>query len=471
MIERAHYSEKISTFLISSQDFILGQLASKHDFALDVTQRNSWIEQISTLQQNLSGFQDGYVFLEFSIPRMGKRVDVLLVIEGVIFVIECKVGAKHHESHATDQVIDYALDLKNFHEGSHDKSIVPILISTRATEQINCLEWFADWIAKPLFSNGRDLGKIIARVLSNTPNQPKIDLNKWIVSGYKPTPTIVEAAQALYRRHSVEEISRSDAGAINLSQTNECVSEIIEHSKKNRRKSICFVTGVPGAGKTLAGLNIAIQRLKPEHDEYAVFLSGNAPLVNVLRESLARDVVARGKDDHVRIFKKEASAKVSTFIQNILHFRDEGLKSDIPPENVIVFDEAQQAWSQAQLEKFMIQKRRMTEFGMSEPKFLISVMDRKQDWCTIVALIGGGQEINTGEAGLVEWFDALQKHFNNWDVYYSRQIIDKNYSWGRDLASKLGALKSVQKDMLHLAVSVRSFRAETLSAFIGALLS
>src|SRR5665213_801378 len=470
MIERAYYSEKISTFLNTSQDHILGQLASKHDFALDVSQRNSWIEQISTLQQNLSAFQDGSIFLEFSIPRMGKRVDVLLVIAGIIFVVECKIGAKNHEGYAIDQVMDYALDLKNFHEGSHDKSIVPILLSTRTSERMNSSEWCSDGIAKPLLSNGKDLSATIEQVLADTPTQPEIEINNWILSGYRPTPTILEAAQALYRRHSVEEISRSDAGAINLSQTNECVSEIIEHSKKNRRKSICFVTGVPGAGKTLAGLNLAIQRLKPEHDEFAVFLSGNGPLVNVLRESLARDLVARGKDNHERISKKQTVSEVSTFIQNIHHFRDEGLKSKVPVENVVVFDEAQRAWSQAQAEKFMIRKRGMSEFGMSEPEFLISVMDRKKDWCTIVALIGGGQEINTGEAGLIEWFDALQKHFNNWEVYYSRQIIDKDYSWGQDLAFKLRSLKSVQKDMLHLAVSVRSFRAETLSAFVGALI-
>jgi hypothetical protein len=471
MIDRAYYKDKILAFLNTNPDQILGELSSKHDFALDIMQRNAWIEQIATLKKNLSDFQDGYIFFEFSIPRMGKRVDALLVIEGVIFVVECKIGAKNHDGQAIDQVLDYALDLKNFHEGSHDKYIVPILISTRATRQFDCLKWFADHIAIPLHSNGNDLSEIIRRVLADIPAQRNVETNKWAYSGYKPTPTIVEAAQALYRQHSVEEISRSDAGAINLTQTNKCISEIIDYSKQNRRKSICFVTGVPGAGKTLAGLNIAIQRLNPENEEYAVFLSGNGPLVHVLRESLVRDVVARAKEQGKSVFKKETASEVSAFIQNIHHFRDDGLKSESAPiEHVVVFDEAQRAWNQVHAEKFMIQKRGMSGFAMSEPEFLISLMDRKKDWCTIVCLIGGGQEINTGEAGLIEWFDALQKRYNYWDVYYSEQIIDKNYGWGQDLASKLIGLKSEQKSMLHLAVSVRSYRAETLSAFVEALI-
>lgn len=471
MIERAYYKSNISAFLIANQDQILGELASKHHFSLDILQKNAWVEQTARLKEHLLDFQDGDIFLEFAIPRMGKRVDVLLLIRGVIFVIEYKTGAKSHDGYAVEQVMDYALDLKNFHEGSHDKYVVPVLVSTKANMQSNSVNWSSDHIAVPLLSNGNDLGELIKRALSDIPVQDRMDADKWAYSGYKPTPTIVEAAQALYQGHSVEEISRSDSGARNLTQTTRCISEIINFSKKNRRKSICFVTGVPGAGKTLAGLNISTQRLQAEEEEYAVFLSGNGPLVIVLREALARDEVERAKERGECLSKKEAASRVSAFIQNIHHFRDEGLKSDAAPvEHVVVFDEAQRAWNQGHAEKFMIQKRGVSEFGMSEPEFLIRVMDRKDDWCTIICLIGGGQEINIGEAGLIEWFDALQKHFNYWDVYYSDQITHKDYSWGQDLASKLIALTSEPKEELHLAVSVRSYRAEKLSAFVGAVI-
>ena len=471
MPKRAYYQAEISTFLASNQDQILGELASQHQFDLDILQRNAWMEQILDLKRYLRDCRDGNIFLEFSIPRMGKRVDVLLVVKGVIFVVEYKSGAKTHDRHAIDQVTDYALDLKNFHEGSHGRYVVPILIATKSTQQHNCLEWSPDNVAAPLLSNGGDFGGIIGQVLSTLPFHEEFDANEWVYSGYKPTPTIVEAAQALYRGHSVEEISRSDAGATNLTRTAKCISEIIDFSRANGRKSICFVTGVPGAGKTLAGLNISTQKLKGTEEEHAVFLSGNGPLVLVLREALARNEVERGKEKGLRVSKKTVARQVNAFLQNIHHFRDDLLKSgDAPPEHVVVFDEAQRAWNQTYAEKFMKQKRGIPEFGMSEPEFLISVMNRKQDWCTIICLIGGGQKINTGEAGLAAWFDALQKCFKHWDVYYSDQITHKNYSWDQDLATKLDIPGFQRKEELHLAVSVRSYRAGGLSAFVHALI-
>ncbi len=491
-MKRAYYQAKIFNFLKNSPEEILGELAKNHHFSLDIMQKNAWVEQIENLKDQLKDFQNGDIFFEFSIPRMGKRVDVLLLIYGVIFVLEYKTGAKKHEKHAIDQTLDYALDLKNFHEGSHHKHIVPILISTKSSEKANSIRWYKDNISVPLFSNGTDLRRIIQQALTEIPRQARIDVNglsdiiaglsdlhqedldanEWADSGYKPTPTIVEAAQALYQGHSVDEISRSDAGAKNLTHTSDCISEIIGHSKKYGKKSICFVTGVPGAGKTLAGLNISTREVDEGTEEHAVFLSGNGPLVAVLREALARDEVAREKSQEKSLSKKEAKQKVSAFIQNIHHFRDEGLKSEAAPiEHVVVFDEAQRAWNQVQTEKFMVQKKGASEFEMSEPEFLISLMDRKQDWCTIVCLIGGGQEINTGEAGLIEWFNALEKRFQHWDVYHSGQLKDKNYSWGENLRSRLTKFNSMEKESLHLATSIRSYRAERLSDFVGAIIN
>jgi len=484
-LSRAYYQNKISEFLITSRNQILGEMAKNHNFALDIAQKNAWFEQINNLQSQLSVFAGGEIFLEFSIPRMGKRVDVVLLIDDVVYVLEYKTGAHNYDRNAIDQVLDYALDLKNFHEGSYHKYIVPILISTKAIDEKSDIRLFDDKVAAPLLSNGSNLKEMIQNVQNDLnhvhlsfeiENLQENKLNSlsmvsWSETGYRPTPTIIEAAQALYKGHSVEEISRSDAGAENLTHTSKCIENIIAHSRKNLRKSICFVTGVPGAGKTLAGLNISTREVDEETKEHAVFLSGNGPLVAVLKEALARDEVERSKQTSIPISKKDALRKVSKFIQNIHHFRDEGIKSnDAPFEHVVVFDEAQRAWNQAQAQKFMESKKGVANFKMSEPEFLIEVMDRKEDWCTIICLIGGGQEINTGEAGLVEWFAAINKRFQHWDVYHSNQLKNTNYNWGEDLASKMSGLNLTEERALHLSVSIRSYRAESLSDFVEAVI-
>ena len=292
MIERSYYTKDISAFLVASESQILGELANRHYFALEIPQKNAWIEQIACLKQHLRDLHNGHIFFEFAIPRMGKRVDVLLVVAGVIFVLEFKVGAESYDRHAIDQVMDYALDLKNFHEGSHDRYIVPILISTKAGKQKNTVKWSRDCVAVPLLSQGEDLRELITQALCQIAVQNEIDADKWASQGYKPTPTIVEAAQALYRDHSVDEISRSDAGATNLTTTNKCITEIIDFSKRTHRKSICFVTGSQARGKPSPSLNISIQRFRPEEQEHAVFLSGNGPW-SLSQRSTGSNKVAR----------------------------------------------------------------------------------------------------------------------------------------------------------------------------------
>lgn len=317
---------------------------------------------------------------------MGKRADVVLLIGGIIFVLEYKVGEDGYPRHALNQALDYATDLKNFHEASHHRKIVPVLVSTKAQRIPIADEWYADGVSHVQCANDDSLSEIIDYFVRGYPSDD-LDHNSWIASTYKPTPTICEAAQALYAGHDVRDISRSDSGAINLSKTANCISQIIERSKSSRRKSICFVTGVPGSGKTLAGLNLANQRLNMHGDENAVFLSGNGPLVTVLREALARDEVSRTKSNPAEenLTKTAALKKASTFIQNIHHFRDEYLRTEKPPvEQVVVFDEAQRAWTKHQTSRFMREKRGLDEFSMSEPEFLLSVMDRRTDWCAVV---------------------------------------------------------------------------------------
>lgn len=283
----AFYSSSIAELVDQSSEAILGQLAKRNPFALDALQRNAWLSQIELAQQQFQGL-DGWIAFEYAIPRMGKRADVVLVTAGMVFVLEFKVGAHQFDAAAFDQVIDYALDLKNFHAGSHDRKIVPIVVATMADEPPLELTWRTDDVADPIASNGHNLRTIVAEVVKQTPAQAGMDGKQWSLSGYKPTPTIIEAAQALYQGHRVEDITRSDAGAKNLSETASCLADVIEEAKTQDHKAVCFVTGVPGAGKTLAGLNLVTLRTKAHEEEHAVFLSGNGPLVEVLREALAR---------------------------------------------------------------------------------------------------------------------------------------------------------------------------------------
>lgn len=462
----SYYQSSVSEFLLASTDSILGQLSAHHGHALEHLQRNAWLSQIDQLKRELTGVDNGMLLFEFIIPRMGKRADVVLAIDGVIFVLEFKVGATSFDRASIEQVHDYVLDLKNFHLGSHDKPIVPILVATNAVGSSIEPHWDSDGIARPLCVGAHQIRDVIARCLGQAAKDPSFEVEDWCNSGYRPTPTIIEAAEALYRHHSVEEIARSDAGAKNLSATSNRIASIIEEAKRTGTKAICFVTGVPGAGKTLSGLNIAAKRAERHQDEHAVFLSGNGPLVDVLVEALSRDQASREE-----VSKAEARRSVKRFVQNIHHFRDHYVGSqEVPFEKVVVFDEAQRAWTKEQAAKFMQQKRGHIGFNMSEPEFLISVMDRHHDWCCVVCLIGGGQEINTGEAGIGEWLTAIEERFDKWTVHASNVLSDRHYTIDRRAREQLRRSSVALHDDLHLAVSMRSFRAEQLSGFVSSVL-
>jgi len=468
-MRRANYSNSIQNFLYDDTSRILGELSRNHSYALEDLQKNAWLGQIEILKNQLTAFPKGQIYFEFAIPRMGKRVDNIVIVDNVIFILEFKVGTSTYDEYAKDQVIDYTLDLKNFHEGSHHSALIPILIATHAPPVENNPYDVESYISAAR-TNKDNLASYISNALENSKGE---DINpiKWENSIYKPTPTIVEAAQALYKGHNVQEISRSDAGAINLSKTADCLNAIIEDSKKHHKKSICFVTGVPGAGKTLAGLNIANERMKSDENEHAVFLSGNGPLVEVIREALTRDEVRSSEERGEKLTKKKAAIKANAFIQNIHHFRDDNIISEkAPVEKVVVFDEAQRAWTKKKTSSFMKEKKRIVDFGMSEPEFLIDVMNRHEDWCVIICLIGGGQEINTGEAGLEEWVAALKEYYLDWEIHYSN-LIDENDNYLQNEVYKNWIQKNGKSvTELHLAVSIRSFRSELLSNFIHELL-
>lgn len=429
-IQRAYFEAPAPTFQQTPASAILGELVARHRFEVDLRQRDAWMSQITDLKELSKAIPDSHLFLEFAIPRMGKRADVVVVARGIIFVLEYKVGASEYARHGIDQVLDYALDLKNFHEGSHDRTIVPILVATDAPDQPSEVLAWSDKVVRPILANRATLLPRMQSLMQDL-RDATFDPLGWAASPYKPTPTIVEAAQALYQGHDVEEISRSEAGAENLSHTAAYIANTIEDAKRTQEKAICFVTGVPGSGKTLAGLNIANQRTEAHEDEHAVFLSGNGPLVAVLREALAIDKVEQGRASGKRPSKKDALRNTSTFIQNIHHFRDEYVGVHTPPiERVVVFDEAQRAWTKEQASRFMQDKRGQADFEMSEPQFLLSVMDRHQGWCVVVCLIGGGQEINTGEAGLEEWLTSIERHYPHWRVHVSDRLTQSDYLGG-----------------------------------------
>jgi hypothetical protein len=470
-MKRDYYSDSIANFLSASTNEILGTLAENSGFDIQLTQRNAWLEEIVILKNALRD-SEGMIYFEYSIPRMGKRIDIVLLIGPALFVLEFKIGEKEFTSYALNQAYDYALDLKNFHETSRELSIAPIVIATNASAPIPAIATTVhnDKVLAPIRCTVEMLGEILRRVMEFV-GDGLIDARRWESGRYSPTPTIIEAAMALYNSHSVDEISRSDAAAINLSVTSATISEIIQSARNNSFKAVCFVTGVPGAGKTLVGLNIATQRRDESDELYSVFLSGNKPLVDILREALARDRVRREKEAGGKTRKGQAMSEVKAFIQNVHHFRDECIIDEGPPkEHVALFDEAQRAWDLQETASFMRRKKSTPHFNQSEPEFLISCLNRHPDWAVIVCLVGGGQEINRGEAGISEWVDALNRSFPDWHVYISSRLSDSEYAAGHalDLLHSRADLKI--QDELHLAVSMRSFRAEHVSLLVKQLL-
>ena len=495
---RYYYSDTISRFLTKNAEEIIGKLTlgSQHDINDDTS--NSWVEEIETLKGVLTPYKErGSVYFEYNIPRMGRRADVILVIDELIFILEFKTAGSKFTHDAITQVWDYALDLKNFQEGSLNRVIVPILVAPSEKDR-NCsfvLNHFEDNVYEPLRTNANRLSEAFSISLTQIPHEV-IDHSddrdeQWAKSGYEPTPTIIEAAIALYEENTVEDITKR-GGDIDKASTE--LSRIIDFCRENKRKAICFITGVPGAGKTLIGLNTAIDQFK--RGEKAVYLSGNFPLVEVLQEALTRDYVRREKikakeEGRKACTKEEAKSKVKAFIQMIHHYRDlylegtevvgneirpiEGYfqshtdKAYIPTEHVAIFDEAQRAWTGDELKRFMREKKGIRDFPYSEPEYLISCMNRQLDWGVVVCLVGNGQAINKGEAGLTEWIESISRSYKDWDVYMSEYLLQSGDVNQTELALIKQQLKP--REDLHLKMSMRSFRSEKVSIFVNQLLA
>lgn len=493
--KRYYYSDTISDFMEKEEFEIVGELTLAYSHTINDETKRSWLDEIRVLRSVLNKYRNrGSVYFEYNIPRMGRRADVIALIDDIVFVIEFKTINSKFTHEAVIQVWDYALDLKNFQEGSRNRKMVPILVAPTEKDK-NCvmeLSHFEDLVYRPMQVNEERLNDAIDCVLAEIGTEVVFSPSKdyaWAKSGYEPTPTIIEAAIALYEENTVEDITKHDG---NIDETSKCLENIIKECRENKHKGICFVTGVPGAGKTLIGLQTAISQF--EQNEKAVYLSGNFPLVEVLQEALSRDYVRRSKEKGERCTKAEAKSKVKAFIQMIHHYRDfylEGTKvvngkilpiegyfqshtdrAYIPAEHVAIFDEAQRAWTKEELVRFMKEKKSIKDFPYSEPEYLMSCMDRQTDWGLVVCLIGGGQEINKGEAGISEWIASLNRSFNDWHVYMSDKLTEKEYADGKTLE-----LLSIDNShvhiepSLHLSVSMRSFRAEKVSLFVHQLLS
>lgn len=468
---RYGYGQTFARFLSADLELVVGELSRHSTFSIDRMQVDAWVGSIRYLSEALVAWSaEGHLYLEFDVPRLGRRIDAVLVLRHVVFVIEFKVGSKAFLATDIDQVVDYALDLKHFHETSHDVPVVPILVATeaRAITVQAAMDTAVPNLFLPMRCTPETLGQGIALALELAEG-PAIDSEAWVRGRYKPTPTIVEAAMALYARHDVADISRSDAA--NLSQTSGFINQVITQAREKGRKAICFVTGVPGAGKTLVGLDVATQSTNAEAELHAVYLSGNGPLVQVLQEALARDRVRREKEQGRKLGVGEARRQVKSFVQSVHHFRDAGLADPTPPiDHVAIFDEAQRAWNRVQTAKFMRSKRGQAGFDLSEPEFLISCLDRHPSWAVVVCLVGNGQEINTGEAGIAEWLGSVERRFPEWEVYVSPELGQGDVTVAALKAQVQARKKLHEAPSLHLATSVRSFRSERYSEFVNRLL-
>ena len=509
-INRCLYINSFHGFIEEDRMSVFGTLHDNYHGEALTTTNDAWIGEIDILQKVLIPwkYEDAQIIFEYDIPRLGKRIDVVLLLRGMIFCLEFKVGNRLALQSDVEQVMDYALDLKNFHLFSHDKIIVPVLVPTEYVSSSSIFQpsVYNDNIYNPLITGKDKLQELIIKVIEHSGSHSgHYYAEDWIRSPYTPTPTIIEAARTLYENHSVEDITRHEADNVSTDRTIQYILDVIQASKDFKKKSICFVTGVPGAGKTLVGLDVAVKQSyrngELDKENGAVYLSGNGPLVAVLTEALAKDNYKKCRERGDSKKLSDSRREVSEFIQIIHRYRDNMLAKiknpvengivEIDPEKAIklegtgygevehvaIFDEAQRSWTHKRIANYLKRggtygnKLKVPNFPMSEAEFLIWSLDQREDWAVIVCLVGGGQEINTGEAGITEWINALNTKFRHWDVYISNKLTDPEYAEGRVNELLQENTKVTYSDSLHLAVSLRSFRAETLSSFIQSLLA
>ncbi len=494
-MNQAYYQDSLESFLQIKDEAIVGRLnLAGTAFANQWTiTTRSWESSISILKESfrelikLNPFATKWhVFLEYEIPRLAKRIDAIILADEIIFVIEFKFERNYFELADVRQAEDYALDLSDFHLQSRGKIIIPILLAPDAkhihqepnrNHAINVLPCIK--------ANSVNLSALINNYYLSFHNiqTEKINPIEWEQSEYQPTPTIVQAAKALFEGQQVENITKK--GAENLSATSTSVIEIINNAREKNKKAICFITGVPGAGKTLVGLKIVHEKELLGEEFNSAYFSGNGPLINVLREALSRDNFQRetlqfnSKKGTKKPTKKESYFKIKSKIQNLHQFIKDGIRMDRQlTEKVVVFDEAQRCWNakhfsnKAKQNKNRENKPFLIE-EKSEAELLFEFMNRHDGWSVIIALVGGGQEINTGEGGIGEWGKAIKEKYTNWEVFISPELLSGDSSTsGQKLFEEIPSNVIIHTDRnLHLKVSQRSFRANNLNSWVNAVIN
>ena len=491
-MSQAYYSNTIKDFLQEPNESIKVKLDDRSvEFSqLWTVQFTSWYSCIEILKDQFSILISAYpeaanwgILFEYEIPRLLSRIDVVVIADNLIFVIEFKLDRKTFESADIRQVEDYALDLKDFHLESKDRILIPVLLAPLAKNIAGQQFKDLDSVLQPIIkANDKNLAELMAlSYKANEHSSPKIGFKEWESSIYSPTPTIIQAAQALFAGQKVEAIT--SRGAVNLSLTTDYLLDIIEEAKKTRRKVICFVTGVPGAGKTLVGLNVIHKEESVEQDKSnKAYFSGNGPLINVLTEALTLDEYARNKqvppnEEEEDLNKDGIRRKIKAKIQNLHNFiKDNMVKTLAPIEQIVVFDEAQRCWDADNFYNKAVQSRERKKddpkpIRKSEAEIIFEIMNRHNDWAVIIALIGNGQEINTGEAGISEWGRVLKEKYSNWQVHISPELLFVDAKSNNSLFDERTDDLDIQTNhSLHLSVSQRSFKANNLNEWVNAVI-
>ncbi len=425
------------------------------------TQIRAWEQSITILASSLADWpeaNDFQVILEYPMLRLGKRIDCVLVTPNGIIVIEFKTDAANFTAADRQQAEDYALDLQDFHSACRKHPILPILVATHGRPKPAVWPLLLPGVAGTVLeASAATLGDVLRGALQRFPATASLNVAAWSTAAYRPVPGIVEAARTLYLRHDVADIVATRADVQNLTVTTDAILAAIKAAEQDKHHAIIFVTGIPSAGKTLCGLNAVFGI---DRHAGATFLTGNPTLVLVLREALARDAA---KDVRAAIHDKKRQLKSP--IQALPHVRDYYVKEagELPAEHVVVIDEAQRCWSADYARQAT--RTRQTPLTDSEPGHILDIMARHRDWAAILCLVGGGQEIHTGEGGLAEWASALRRR-PMWRVHAAPGLADV-----ADPRQRLASLPHIRESSsLHLHVPVRNLRHSAAAAWVDAML-
>ena len=381
------------------------------------------------------------------LPRLQRRIDAVVLMPRAIVACTVRAG-RRHSARDRDAAEDAALDLHDFHAGSRLHPVVPLLVTLDAVRNTAARPLMLPGVTPLLEANAATLEPTLREIASAAAFGPPLGAAAWQDAPYRPVPSLIEAARMLYARHGVADIRTAHTEAHNLSATRAAIAEAVVDAAATRQPTILFVTGIPGAGKTLCGLDTAFAG-------QAAFLTGNPSLVHVLREALARDS---------GLSLRAARQRMEGVIQALPAFRDCYAQGGVPPERVVVIDEAQRCWSASHA--CGRTARRAVPLTASEPALLLDIMARRSDGPVILCLIGTGQEIHDGEGGLAEWGEALRTR-PGWRVLAGPGVTTAEHARHR-----LPALPNLTGDpALHLDAPVRSLRSTAAPGWVDAVLA